>query len=526
MPATRVITSAELAEHKAPDDAWVAVSGHVYDVSKFMRLHPGGAAVLRAVAGRDVSKEFFEMHRTEVLAKYARLRIGTLDGEVRHDEGPPVIHDSKGVPYGEASYWRGWNSPYYNESHDRFRRGVREWIDRELAPIAVEMDESGEVPDKELYQKMGRAGMLAMVVGSKEVAQLFCTETGLPLPGGIRPEEIDMFHNLIFAEELRRLGTYGFNDGIMAGIAIGLPPVLHFGTPEQIQRIAIPCLLGEKVICLAISDPYAGSDVSGMMATAAPTPDGGYIVNGLKKWITNGVFADYFTTAVRTSRPGKDGKQEGGVSLMVVERSEGLTTKPIKTSSSAAAGTALVVYEDVYTPKANLIGKENQGFAYIMSNFNNERWGMVASGNRHSRLIVEECFKWASQRKVFGKPLIEQPVIRNKLAHMVSEVEAVHAWLESVTHQMNTMSTREATEKLAGPIALLKLKQTRVGTLVGDEACQIFGGRAITRTGMGSQVERFQRVFKFQSILGGSEEIMADLGIRQAMKHWDQKSKL
>lgn len=525
MAAMRVVTSAELAEHKG-DDAWVAVSGHVYNVSKFMRLHPGGAAVLRAVAGRDVSKEFYEMHRTEVLAKYEKLRVGTLDCEPKKAEGPPAIHDSKGVPYGEASHWRGWNSPYYNESHDRFRRGLREWIDRELAPIAAEMDDSGEVPDEELYQKLGRAGLLSMCVGSKDVVQKFCDRYGVTLPGGLKAEDIDMFHNLIFAEELRRLGTYGFNDGIMAGISIGLPPVIHFGTPEQFERIVLPCLAGEKRICLAISDPYAGSDVSGMMATAAPAPDGGYVVNGLKKWITNGVFADYFTTAVRTSVPGKDGKQQGGVSLMVVERSEGLTTKNIKTSSSAAAGTALVVYEDVHVPKANLIGKENQGFAYIMSNFNNERWGMVVGGNRHSRLIVEECFKWASQRRVFGKALIEQPVIRNKLAHMVSEVEAVHGWLESVTYQMNTMSPKEQTEKLAGPIALLKLKQTRVSTLIGDEACQIFGGRAVTRTGMGSQVERFQRVFKFQSILGGSEEIMADLGIRQAMKHWDHKSKL
>merc|ERR1711865_373441 len=84
----------------------------------------------------------------------------------------------------------------------------------------------------------------------------------------------------------------------------------------------------------------------------------------------------------------------------------------------------------------------------------------------------------------------------------------------------------EQTEKLAGPIALLKLKQTRAATLVSDEACQIFGGRAVTRTGMGQQVERFQRTFKFHSILGGSEEIMADLGVRQALKYWDLKAKL
>lgn len=270
----------------------------------------------------------------------------------------------------------------------------------------------------------------------------------------------------------------------------------------------------------------AGSDVAGMMATATTTPDGGYLVNGLKKWITGGNFADYFTVAVRTETTRKDGKKQGGVSLLVVERSEGVTTTPIKTSSSLAAGTSLVVFENAKVDRANLIGREGHGFSYVMANFNTERWGMCVSGNRHARLIVEECIKWASQRKVFGKPLIQQPVIRNKLAHMIGEVEAVNNWIENVTYQMCKMKPEEQGEKLAGPIALLKLRQTRAATLVSDEACQIFGGRAVTKSGMGQQVERFQRTFKFHSILGGSEEIMADLGVRQALKYWDGHSKL
>jgi alkylation response protein AidB-like acyl-CoA dehydrogenase len=134
------------------------------------------------------------------------------------------------------------------------------------------------------------------------------------------------------------------------------------------------------------------------------------------------------------------------------------------------------------------------------------------------RLVVEECFKWANQRQVFGKPLMSQPVIRQKLAHMAASVEGVQAWLESTTYQMCNMSYREQSVKLGGPIALLKLLCTRVATRVSDEACQIFGGRGITKTGMGRIVESFQRTFKFAAILGGSEEIMADLGIRQVIK--------
>lgn len=164
--------------------------------------------------------------------------------------------------------------------------------------------------------------------------------------------------------------------------------------------------------------------------------------------------------------------------------------------------------ENVKVPVENLLGKEGGGFPVIMYNFNHERWLIVASVVRMTRLVVEECFKWANQRYVFGQKLIEQPVIRNKLAHMVSEVESVHSWLEKITFQMCRMSYKEQSLRLAGPIALLKLKSTRVAHFVSDEACQIFGGRAITKTGMGRVVEYFQRTYKFGAILGGSEEIM------------------
>ena len=141
-----------------------------------------------------------------------------------------------------------------------------------------------------------------------------------------------------------------------------------------------------------------------------------------------------------------------------------------------------------------------------MANFNHERWFICCQFLASCRLITNDCMKWCNQRKVFGKPLIEQPVIRNKLARMVGALESSYSWLESITYQMNTMSYKEQTDRLGGPIALLKFQTTRSATLISDEACQIFGGRAITKTGMGGNVERFQRTFKFGSILirGGS----------------------
>jgi len=145
--------------------------------------------------------------------------------------------------------------------------------------------------------------------------------------------------------------------------------------------------------------------------------------------------------------------------------------------------------------------------------------------NMFARRITEESFKWAHQRKVFGKPLIEQPVIRQKLAFMISRVEAIGNWLENLTYQMQHIPPAEDF-KIAGPIALLKQHSTICVYEVSDNACQVFGGRSITRTGMGQIVERIQRSVKFGAILGGSEEIMSDLAIRMTMKAFPKNAKL
>lgn len=165
-------------------------------------------------------------------------------------------------------------------------------------------------------------------------------------------------------------------------------------------------LSGKKKMCLAITEAFAGSDVAGLRTTAEKTPDGKYyIINGTKKWITNGMFSDYFVTGCRTKK---------GFSVILVPRGEGVETTLIKTSYSTAAGTAFVQYDNVKVPVGNLLGEEDKGFVVIMSNFNHERYMMAAAVIRMSRVIVEECLKWCNQRVVFKKPLIEQPAIRQK----------------------------------------------------------------------------------------------------------------
>ncbi|KAG4216745.1 hypothetical protein PC116_g34774, partial [Phytophthora cactorum] len=123
------------------------------------------------------------------------------------------------------------------------------------------------------------------------------------------------------------------------------------------------------------------------------------------------------------------------------------------------------------------------------------------AGIRSCRTIVEECLKWAHQRIVFGKRLIEQPVIRQKLAKMIALVEANQAWLETITYQMCHMPYKQQSQHLGGPIGLLKMSITRAAHEIADESVQIFGGRGLTQSGMGRVIEMFHRTYKVGAIL-------------------------
>ena len=211
---------------------------------------------------------------------------------------------------------------------------------------------------------------------------------------------------MLLTDELSRAGSGGFVWNVIGGFGIGCPPLVKFGKKELVKRILPGILNGDKRICLAITEPDAGSDVANLGCEAVLSEDGKhYIVNGEKKWITNGVFCDYFVTACKTKK---------GYSVILVPRGEGVTTTPIKTSYSTAAGTTFIEFDNVKVPTDHLLGQEDNGFVVIMANFNHERYTMACGAVRKQRLIVEECLKWSNQRIIFGKKLIDQPVIRQK----------------------------------------------------------------------------------------------------------------
>ncbi|KAL2863386.1 acyl-CoA dehydrogenase family protein [Aspergillus lucknowensis] len=506
---SKTFTREEVSKHTTEDSLWCIIDHRVYDLTDFADAHPGGSVVLAQVAGKDATIDFYNLHRQEVLEKYRdELCIGTIEGEKPEVINPTPTSLSP-VPYAEPLWLRpGFKSPYYNESHRRLQRAMREFTSLHVTPEAQQKEKDGTWISQELIDKMAETNILAMRLGPGKHLH------GRKLLGGVvSGEEFDYLHDVIVGQELVRANARGFQDGNMAGMVISLTAVQQWLRNEPLRaRVTEEVLSGKKKMCLAVTEAFAGSDVAGLRTTAEKTPDGKhYIVNGTKKWITNGMWADYFVTACRT---------EKGFSVLLIPRGEGVETKSIKTAYSTTAGTAFVEFNNVKVPVGNLLGEEHKGFIVIMSNFNHERFMLVSAVTRACMTIVEECLKWSNQRIVFGKKLVDQPVIREKLARMISLCESNQAWLESIAYQMCNMTYAEQNKNLGGPIGLLKSHVTRSAGEIASEAMNIFGGRGLTQSGMGRVVEMFHRTYKFDAILGGTEEIMADLGVRQALKNF------
>ena len=373
-------------------------------------------------------------------------------------------------------------SPYYTEEHDVFRDTMGRFVEKEIEPNAAAWDEAEEFP-RELYKKAAEVGLLQL---------------GYPEEYGGIP--CDRFYNVIAAQELTRAGSGGVNASLMSH-TIGTPHLAQFGSDELKARVLPSVLAGEKIAALAVTEPSGGSDVARLKTTARRDGDD-YIVNGQKMFITSGYRADFYTVAVRT---GGDGL--GGISLLMIERDRpGFERTKLQKMGWWASDTAALYFDDVRVPRANLIGEENQGFKAIMHNFNYERLGMSASALGYAQTCLDEATAYARERQTFGKPLIENQVIRHKLVDMAMRINAGVAYLEDLTWREGQG------DRVVADVCMLKVHATSAMEFCANEAMQILGGAGYLR---GGKVERIYRETKVMAIGGGSAEIMKDLAARQ-----------
>jgi acyl-CoA dehydrogenase len=296
---------------------------------------------------------------------------------------------------------------------------------------------------------------------------------------------------MIYNDEMARSGLGGPGASLTTGMAFGVPPIIKFGN-KQLQDRFLPDLLhGRKRICIAITEPGHGSDVANIETTAVKSKDGKkYIINGTKKWITNGIWSEYAAMAVRTGGPGAM-----GLSMMVVPLKgyPGVDMRRIKVSGQMSGGTTFIELDDVEIPVENLIGEEGMGMRYIMTNFNHERLTICISATRQARVALSSAFAYVMKREAFGKPLMDNAVVRHRLAKCGALLESHYAWVEQFVYQMCNMKKEDADIELGGLTAAAKAHTGIVMKECADCAVLLFGGNGYTRSGQGEIAERAWR---------------------------------
>jgi acyl-CoA dehydrogenase len=376
-------------------------------------------------------------------------------------------------------------SPPFTLEHDELRGTVRRFVARELRPHAQEWEDARWFPN-EVFRRMGQLGLLGLKYPEEHGGQ-----------GGT------YVHDAVLAEELPRAGSGGLSAGIGAQVGIATPPVWKFGSEEQKQRFLEPAIRGEKIAALGITEPGAGSDVASIRTSARRT-DGGYVVNGSKTFITNGVRADFVVTAVKTSERGG----HRGLSFLLIEKGmDGCSvSRKLEKLGWHASDTAELAFHDVFVPEENLLGRENEGFYLIMANFQWERLLMALGAVGSMQVVIERCVQYMKERRAFGRPLGSFQALRHKLGEMALKLESSRAL---TYHALRLFAggldaTREVT--------MAKLHTQRAAFEVADDAVQIHGGAGYMKE---YEVERVARDTRLGPIGGGTDEIMKEILGRQ-----------
>ncbi|CAB4876167.1 unannotated protein [freshwater metagenome] len=370
--------------------------------------------------------------------------------------------------------------PPFTAEHEQLRASLRRFVEAELVPHADAWERERWFPD-ELFPRMGELGFL-----------------GLRYPLEYGGQGGDHLHEAVLAEELSRCRSAGVAAGLGAHISIATPPIWGFGTEDQRQRYVVPAITGERIAALGITEPGAGSDVASLR-TRAERVEGGWVVNGEKAFITNGVRADHLVAAVRTGE--QDG--HGGISFLIIDTDQpGYAASKLDKLGWHASDTALIALQDVFVPQENLLGKAGDGFKLIMANFQWERLAMALGAVAAMQDVFERTLAYAMQRSAFGRPIGRFQAIRHRFAEMATTIEASR----SLTY--HALRRFHASEDALREVTMAKLLSQRASFEVADACLQIHGGAGyMVEVG----IERAVRDARLGPIGGGTDEIMKEI---------------
>ena len=368
----------------------------------------------------------------------------------------------------------------FQEEHNLFRSTFRKYIEKKIIPNYMQWEKNGQVP-REMWLDAGRSGWLCPTA-KKEF-------------GGV---EADLLYSIIIAEELYYNGTPGFYISLHNDIVF--PYLENLADESQKSKWIPKCISGENILALAMTEPDHGSDLA-RIETRAILKNGQYVINGSKIFISNGQLADLFIVAVRTSSPERP---HNGISLLLVPSdSPGFSRgRKLEKIGLHAQDTSEIFFDDCRVPKEFLLGEENQGFAHMMQNLQQERLFLAIGSVAHAAGALHHTLDYVKQRKAFGKELSQFQHIRFELAEIATKIQVSQSLVDDLIprHILGEDLTKE--------VSMAKYWASDVEFEVCDRCLQLFGGYGYMRE---YPISRYFVDSRVQRIYGGTNEIMKEL---------------
>ncbi|HEY2655397.1 MAG TPA: acyl-CoA dehydrogenase family protein [Solirubrobacteraceae bacterium] len=370
----------------------------------------------------------------------------------------------------------------FSDEHDLLRESIRRFAVNELQPHAEEWEET-TFPDS-VFRRMGELGFL-----------------GLDKPVEYGGQGGDYYSSLVLAEELVHSHSGGVGVGIAVHTDMAMPPILAFGTEDQKREWLVPAIAGERILCLGITEPDAGSDVAAIRTRAvADRETGEYVINGSKTFITNGDRADLIVLLTKTDPDAG----YGGLTLFLVpmDLPGVIREKRLDKLGMHASDTSLLAFQDVRVPATAVLGEVGKGFYHIMWELQGERLIGAAGAIAGAQVVFDRTLRYATERHAFGRPIGKLQGIRWKFAEMATKLETARQLVYTAAWRVGNgdYPVRE--------ISMAKLHGARVAVEVADECIQIHGGAGYMRE---YGIERAWRDLRMNRIAAGTDEIMLDV---------------
>ena len=370
------------------------------------------------------------------------------------------------------------NHIYHLPEHQTLRDQIARFIEREVEPFGLQWEKDGAVP-REVLRKMGQAGLF-----------------GLMYEGQYGGAEADALTNLVYAEALSQSTFGGFIVTALVHSDMASPHLHHAGNLEQKAKYLPGVIAGETICAVGITEPGAGSDVAGIRTSAKPDGDG-WVLNGSKIFITNGVHANLYFIAAKT------GPGPRQMTMFIVEKgTPGFSVgRSLDKTGWLCSDTAELVLDNVRLGPQAMLGEQDKGFYAVMKNFQTERIALAAMAVGHCQRAIALTLDYVRQRKAFGKPLWEMQNIRQRVAMLDAKTRAARqfmyhcAWSVTQGHD------------IVQEVSMLK-------ALTGDLVNQVVGGCQQFWGGMGymreAPIERLWRDARVLAIGGGATEVMLE----------------